>query len=66
MPVTEIELITEKTRCVIGAAKDTIAYSETIIEQSKRLIRGIDKTHREREALKVNRYSPCPKAKNWI
>jgi len=39
MTVAELELITAKTREVIDAANDTMEYSTTIIEQSKRWIR---------------------------
>ena len=39
MTIAELELITAKTREVIDAANDTMAYSTTIIEQSKTWIR---------------------------
>jgi hypothetical protein len=51
MTVAEIELITQKTRHVIDAANHTLDYSKTIIEQSKKLILGINEKHLERKAV---------------
>ena len=46
----EFKMITEKTRHLIDDANHTIEYSKTIIEQSKKLILGIDEKRLEREA----------------
>jgi hypothetical protein len=51
MPV-ELKLMTEKTRHLIDDANHTIEYSKTIIEQSKKLILGIDEKRLERETRK--------------
>ena len=49
MMPAEFKLMTEKTRHLIDDANHTIEYSKTIIEQSKKLILGIDEKRRERE-----------------
>ena len=41
MPV-ELKLITERTHDLIAAANHTLEYSKTVIEQSKKLILGIN------------------------
>ena len=41
MTISEIKLLNVKTHEIIDAANHTMEYSKTIIEQSKRLIRGI-------------------------
>ena len=45
MTHTEIKLITERTRNVINAAKHTLEYSQSVIEDSKKLIRSVNKIH---------------------
>jgi len=41
MPV-ELKLITERTHDLIAAANHTLEYSKIVIEQSKKLILGIN------------------------
>ena len=54
MPV-ELKLITERTHDLIAAANHTLEYSKTVIEQSKKLILGINKNRLEREAAQKRR-----------
>ena len=48
----ELKLITERTRHLIDAANRTLEYSKKIIEQSKKLIFGINEKRLRREAKK--------------
>jgi hypothetical protein len=50
MMPAELKLITERTRHLIDAANRTLEYSKTIMEQSKKMILGINKKRLEREA----------------
>ncbi len=55
MMPAELKLITERTHHLIDAANRTLEYSKTIIEQSKKLILGINKNRLEREAAQKRR-----------
>jgi hypothetical protein len=55
MMLAELKLITERTHHLIDAANHTLEYSKTIIEQSKKLILGINKNRLEREAAQKRR-----------
>ena len=55
MMPAELKLITERTHHLIDAANHTLEYSKTIIEQSKKLILGINKKRLEREAAQKRR-----------
>ena len=48
MPV-ELKLITERTHDLIAAANHTLEYSKIVIEQSKKLILGINEKRLQRE-----------------
>jgi hypothetical protein len=52
MMPAELKLITERTPHLIDAANRTLEYSKTIIEQSKKLILGINEEHFERRRRK--------------
>ena len=54
----ELKLITERTRYLIDAANRTLEYSKKIIEQSKKLIFGINENRLGREAAQKRRL-PC-------
>ena len=43
--IPEIKLITKRTRHIIEAANYTLEYSNTIIEQSKKLILSMNQQH---------------------
>ena len=55
MMPAELKLITERTHHLIDAANHTLEYSKTVIEQSKKLILGINEKRFEREAAQKRR-----------
>jgi len=52
MMPAELKLITERTHHLIDAANHTLEYSKTVIEQSKKLILGINKKRLEERRRK--------------
>ena len=53
MMPAELKLITARTHHLIDAANHTLEYSKTVIEQSKKLILGINKKRLERGGAKA-------------
>ena len=51
----ELKLITERTHDLIAAANHTLEYSKIVIEQSKKLILGINEKRLQRERRRKNK-----------
>ena len=55
MMPAELKLITERTHHLIDAANHTLEYSKIVIEQSKKLILGINEKRLQRERRRKNK-----------